>query len=334
MKSNFDYSKNIRFIENNTDPRTKTETNSPNINREQIYNETVKIGVYKAFNGNNEENISQNSFLSKKTYRSHEHSEINFIPQNENINSDEIFEKEAEEEEAGEEAEENNLNLNNEIINNRNIITNNVNQNEIKIAKKIREDNIRKEVLKTACNNLKKYLEKIGNIKLKVNLDDVFGNRFCQNRAAMHLRIYTIFNFNKENKHILEKANPNPEKKDIFYYLSTRPYKYIYQKYINNDKQFEIKGEKITIDELKTLDEIVEEKKEKVRNNKNITDDERNEAFEKIKKFEEISKGFLKNIENGFFDERSKKNTKKEKLFFVIRTIKKFEDFVSEEEQI
>lgn len=334
MKSNFDYSKNIRFIENNTDPRTKTETHSPNINREQIYNEIVKIGVYKAFNGNNEENISQNSFLSKKTYRSHEHSEINFTPQNENINSDEIFEKEAEEEEAGEEAGENNLNLNNEIINNRNIITNNVNQNEIKIAKKIREDNIRKEVLKTACNNLKKYLEKIGNIKLKVNLDDVFGNRFCQNRAAMHLRIYTIFNFNKENKHILEKANPNPEKKDIFYYLSTRPYKYIYQKYINNDKQFEIKGEKITIDELKTVDEVVEEKKEKVRNNNNITDDERNEMFEKINKFEEISKGFLKNIENGFFDERSKKKTKKEKLFFVIRTIKKFEDFVSEEEQI
>ena len=338
MKSNSDSSKNLRFIGNYTEPRTKTETNSPNINQYQIDDKKTEKGVYEVFNQNNDENISQNSILSKKTSRSHEDCEINIIPQNEeNINSDEIFEKEPEEEEVGEEAGENNLNINNEIINNKNIITNNINKDEKKIKEKknkIREDNIRKEVLKTACNNLKKYLEKIGNIKLKVNLDDVFGNRFCQNRAAMQLPIYTIFNFNKENKHILEKANPNPEKKDIFYYLSTRPYKYIYQKYINNDKQFEIKGEKITIDELKTLDEVVEEKKEKVRNNKNITDDERNEMFEKINKFEEISKGFLKNIENGFFDERSKKKTKKEKLFFIIRTIKKFEDFVSEEEQI
>ena len=197
MKSNFDYSKNKRkYLENYTETRTKTYTNSQIINHQQFDDKIAEREVNKLFNGNNEENISQNSFLSKKTYRSHEHSEINFIPQNENINSDEIFEKEPEEQEAGEEAEENNLNLNNEIINNRNIITNNVNQNEIRITKKIREDNIRKEVLKTVCNNLKKYLEKIGNIKLKVNLDDVFGNRFCQNRAAMQLPIYTIFNFN------------------------------------------------------------------------------------------------------------------------------------------
>ena len=339
MKSNSESSKNqIKLLESITGPTTKTKTNSQIMNQIQIDDKNAEAGVYKVFDTNNEDNFSLNSFVSQKTYRPHEKNEINqinIILQNENFNSDEILEEEVEEEDA---EEENSLNQNNEIIiNNGDIITNNINKNKknkTKKNQKIRDDNLRKEVLKTPFNILKKYLEKIGDIKLKVNLDNVFGSRFCQNRAALYLQIYTILNFNKANKSILEQAEPEPDKNDIFFYLLTRPYNFIFLKYINNNKQFQIKGEKITIKEFKTLDEVVKEKKADLKNNNKITDEERNDISAKIKKFEEISKGFLKNIENGYFDERNKKKKpKKEKIFFIIRTIDKFENFVQEEEQ-
>lgn len=340
MASNLESSKNqIKLIESITGPTTKTRTNSQIINQNQIDDQKLKTGVYKVFNINNEDNISQNSFLSNKTFRSDPKKEINIIPLNQEYNIDEILD-EAEE-------EENTLNQNTEVINNINkenfnIIS--INNNEIAIKneiEKIREDNLRKEILKMPFNIVKKYLEKIGNIKLQVNLDDVFGTCICQNRAALDLRIYIILNFNKENKFILEGANPEPEKKYTFFYFLTRKFKFIFQKYIDNDNQFEIKGDNITIEEFKTLNDILEEKREKLKNyNNEITKDKKSKIYnktiseEKIKKFEEISKGFLRNIENGFFDERKKKKkSKKEKLFFIIRTIDKFEKFVREEEQ-
>ena len=339
MTSNLESSKNqIKLIESITGPTTKTRTNSQIINQNQIDDQKLKTVVYKVFNINNEDNISQNSFLSNKTFRADEKKEINIIPQNQEYNLDEILD-EAEEEEV--EEGENNLNQNIEIINNTNIENINIiSINNIEIEK-IREDNLRKEVLKVPFNIIKKYLEKIGKIKLQVNLDDVFGTCICQNRAALDLRIYIILNFNKENKFILKGANPEPEKTYIFFYFLTRKFKFIFQKYIDNDNQFEIKGDNITIEEFKTLNDILEEKREKLKNyNNEITKDKKSKIYnktiseEKIKKFEEISKGFLRNIENGFFDERKKKKkSKKEKLFFIIRTIDKLEKFVREEEQ-
>ena len=339
MTSNLESSKNqIKLIESITGPTTKTRTNSQIINQNQIDDQKLKTVVYKVFNINNEDNISQNSFLSNKTFRADEKKEINIIPQNQEYNLDEILD-EAEEEEV--EEGENNLNQNIEIINNTNIENINIiSINNIEIEK-IREDNLRKEVLKVPFNIIKKYLEKIGKIKLQVNLDDVFGTCICQNRAALDLRIYIILNFNKENKFILKGANPEPEKTYFFFYFLTRKFKFIFQKYIDNDNQFEIKGDNITIEEFKTLNDILEEKREKLKNyNNEITKDKKSKIYnktiseEKIKKFEEISKGFLRNIENGFFDERKKKKkSKKEKLFFIIRTIDKFEKFIREEEQ-
>ena len=243
MTSNFESSKNqIKLIESITGPTTKTRTNSQIINQNQIDDQKLKTVVYKVFNINNEDNISQNSFLSNKTFRADEKKEINIIPQNQEYNLDEILD-EAEEEEV--EEGENNLNQNIEIINNTNIENINIiSINNIEIEK-IREDNLRKEVLKVPFNIIKKYLEKIGKIKLQVNLDDVFGTCICQNRAALDLRIYIILNFNKENKFILKGAKPEPEKTYIFFYFLTRKFKFIFQKYIDNDNQFEIKDGRI-----------------------------------------------------------------------------------------
>ena len=42
-----------------------------------------------------------------------------------------------------------------------------------------------------------------------------------------------------------------------------------------------------------------------------------------------MSKMFLKNIKNGFFDERKKR--KKKIVFFIFKTIKKFDDLIEKE---
>ena len=254
----------------------------------------------------------------------------------------------------------NNQNVNHDLINNQNTIQNLVNnqnqnqniQNKInKIQEYIRLDNTIKELLKKPMNNIKKVLESIINKKFfLVNLDDVFGSCLKQNRAALELHIYEILYFNKDNKKILLEAEMNLSEEDneIFNYLVTRKFKFIFEKYIKNEKVFVINNKKITIDEFKTLDEVIKEKKNKKNTKENSNKNDKNNANNngnvkkrkpydkkyseaKIEEFEKNSKDFLKNINNGYLSERN--NRKNMRIFFTYETIKKFDDIIKKENE-
>ena len=254
----------------------------------------------------------------------------------------------------------NNQNVNHDLINNQNTIQNLVNnqnqnqniQNKInKIQEYIRLDNTKKELLKKPMNIIKKVIERIINTKFYlVNLDDVFGSCLKQNRAALELHIYEILYFNKDNKKILLEAEMNLSEEDneIFNYLVTRKFKFIFEKYIKNEKEFVINNKKITIDEFKTLDEVIKEKKNKKNTKENSNKNDKNNANNngnvkkrkpydkkyneaKIEEFEKNSKDFLKNINNGYFSERN--NRKNRNIFFTYETIKKFDDIIKKENE-
>ena len=254
----------------------------------------------------------------------------------------------------------NNQNVNHDLINNQNTIQNLVNnqnqnqniQNKInKIQEYIRLDNTKKELLKKPMNIIKKVIERIINTKFYlVNLDDVFGSCLKQNRAALELHIYEILYFNKDNKKILLEAEMNlsEEDKEIFNYLVTRKFKFIFEKYIKNEKEFVINNKKITIDEFKTLDEVIKEKKNKKNTKENSNKNDKNKVNNngnvkkrkpydkkyseaKIEEFEKNSKNFLKNINNGYLSERN--NRKNKHIFFTYETIKKFDDIIRKENE-
>ena len=254
----------------------------------------------------------------------------------------------------------NNQNVNHDLINNQNTIQNLVNnqnqnqniQNKInKIQEYIRLDNTKKELLKKPMNIIKKVIERIINTKFYlVNLDDVFGSCLKQNRAALELHIYEILYFNKDNKKILLEAEVNlsEEENEIFNYLVTRKFKFIFEKYIKNEKEFVINNKKITIDEFKTLDEVIKEKKNKNNTKENSNKNDKNNANNngnvkkrkpydkkyseaKIEEFEKNSKNFLKNINNGYLSERN--NRKNMRIFFTYETIKKFDDIIKKENE-
>ena len=250
----------------------------------------------------------------------------------------------------------NNQNVNHDLINNQNTIQNlvnnqNQNQNIQNKINKIRLDNTIKELLKKPMNNIKKVLESIINKKFfLVNLDDVIGSCLKQNRAALELHIYEILYFNKDNKKILLEAEMNLSEEDneIFNYLVTRKFKFIFEKYIKNEKEFVINNKKITIDEFKTLDEVIKEKKNKKNTKENSNKNDKNKVNNngnvkkrkpydkkyseaKIEEFEKNSKNFLKNINNGFLSERN--NRKNMRIFFTYETIKKFDDIIKKENE-
>ena len=199
-------------------------------------------------------------------------------------------------------------------------------------------------------NITRKVMEGILNIKFNlVNLDDVFGTCFKQNRAALELHIYKILCFNKNNKKILLEAYAklSEEDKEKIDYFVTRKFKFIFQKYIKNEKEFVINEKKITINEFKTLDEVIKEKKninytkKKIikkdnNNNKNENNKKRkpynkNYSEAKIENFQKFSKKFLVNINNGFFCERNKRKNKF--IFFIYKAIKKFDDIIKKENE-
>ena len=108
-------------------------------------------------------------------------------------------------------------------------------------------NNLMLEALKTSYPIMVKLVEDLGGIKLEsVNLDNVFGGT-KRNRAIIDLPLYKIIYFELDeknekyvknnNKEILENAKPKGERnKKLFEYLLTRKYKFLLDKYFNNEK--------------------------------------------------------------------------------------------------
>ena len=353
------YRLNLKGNEAITDSTTKY-TYPPGYINLKKYEEELKTSVIEVFDSKNQkgENSAclENSFLQKKINRTRsEKSDIsdsekednNFIYNiNNNIINDDDYDYLSNQPNPNEIVDFNN-DIDNQNMNQHISIEKSENIQISETDESSRHDNLRKELQKKPMNSVKKVIEGfIKNKKLNSNLDKVFGTSFEQNRAALDLYIYQILCLEKDNKKILEEADEelSGENKEKFRYFLIQKLKFIFEKYINNEKEFVINDKKYIIEEFKTLNDIIEEKREKnikKKNNNNIinknvnTENKKRKTYNtnyseaKIVKFEEMSKKFLNNIKNGFFDERKKR--KKKNVFFIFKTIKKFDDLIKKE---
>ena len=219
---------------------------------------------------------------------------------------------------------ENNKDNNNIIINNnKNIIINNNNRKDLLI----------KKVIKTPFIHIKSLIEKLGNIKLKGNLNSAFGSSFAQYKAALDLTLYKIFTTNKENKRIIEEAKPNKENKELFYNLLKTKCKIIYDNYANNQKNFIFKEKTVEITKFKTLDDIMKENIENKNKKRKIKRKSENKIKRKYVKsnepygseFKKESLELIKHLSDGYFDPR---NAKRKNIFIIFKTITKLEEYI------
>ena len=307
--------------------------NSENIFDNENQGQSNKDKVISSFDEFLEKKFDEDNFLQKKTLRSYNSEDEQISLDNMSMSDINLSDKHGK---LNQEFLDNNNNLfcmNPNIKNiNLNITTKAQTKNIINFEKKIsRNDNLRKEIMKIPANIVRHIIEKIINAKLSINLDEIFGFNYRQNRAALNLKIYEILCFKLDNKIILENAKPNKEDEKIFLYLLTRTYEFIYENYINNNRIFKIGGDYIEIKEFKIFDDIIKERYNK--SGKELVDI--SETRNKSKKYDEkdmnefikTSKDYFKKLKNGLFEERTPKKVK----FFVLRIIDKFEDYINNE---
>ena len=307
--------------------------NSENIFDNENQGQSNKDKVISSFDEFLEKKFDEDNFLQKKTLRSYNSEDEQISLDNMSMSDINLSDKHGK---LNQEFLDNNNNLfcmNPNIKNiNLNITTKAQTKNIINFEKKIsRNDNLRKEIMKIPANIVRHIIEKIINAKLSINLDEIFGFNYRQNRAALNLKIYEILCFKLDNKIILENAKPNKEDEKIFLYLLTRTYEFIYENYINNNRIFKIGGDYIEIKEFKIFDDIIKERYNK--SGKELVDI--SETRNKSKKYGEkdmnefikTSKDYFKKLKNGLFEERTPKKVK----FFVLRIIDKFEDYINNE---
>ena len=307
--------------------------NSENIFDNENQGQSNKDKVISSFDEFLEKKFDEDNFLQKKTLRSYNSEDEQISLDNMSSSDINLSDKHGK---LNQEFLDNNNNLfcmNPNIENiNLNITTKAQTNNIINFEKKIsRNDNLRKEIMKIPANIVRHIIEKIINAKLSINLDEIFGFNYRQNRAALNLKIYEILCFKLDNKIILENAKPNKEDEKIFLYLLTRTYEFIYENYINNNRIFKIGEDFIEIKEFKIFDDIIKERYNK--SGKELVDI--SETRNKSKKYDEkdmnefikTSKDYFKKLKNGLFEERTPKKVK----FFVLRIIDKFEDYINNE---
>ena len=292
---------------------TKETTKRSNFNSIKNNKQSTEENILSIFNPKNEKEKS-GDYIGNKTYSME--IDQNF-EEDQKLSLDEYF-------------EDNNIdkiariNSNKKAKNKKEEINNNINinkkeeqlksNNEININNDTRKDNLRKEIMKKPVNIVKKVAEKIGKIKLNINLNDVFGTNYEQNKATLDLKIYEILCLNKDNIKKLEEVKLNPEEEKIFNYLLTRTYEFIYENYLNNNRIFKIGKNLVEIKEFKTFNDIINKR--------------RNKTKKEMNEFIETSKEYFKQLRNGFFDKRKQKNNK---IFIVVKSIARFEDFIKNE---
>ena len=310
--------------------------NSENIFDNENQGQSNKDKVISSFDEFLEKKFDEDNFLQKKTLRSYNSEDEQISLDNMSKSDINLSDKHGK---LNQEFFDNNNNLfcmNPNIENiNLNLTTKAQTNNIINFEKKIsRNDNLRKEIMKIPANIVRHIIEKIINAKLSINLDEIFGFNYRQNRAALNLKIYEILCFKLDNKIILENAKPNKEDEKIFLYLLTRTYEFIYENYINNNRIFKIGGDYIEIKEFKIFDDIIRERYNKL--GKEL--DEIYETGNKSKKYGEkdmnefikTSKDYFEKLKNRLFEERTPKKVK----FFVLRIIDKFEDYINNENKV
>ena len=315
---------------------TKETTKRSNFNSIKNNKQSTEENILSIFNPKNEKEKS-GDYIENKTYSME--IDQNF-EEDQKLSLDEYF-------------EDNNIdkiariNSNKKAKNKKEEINNNINinkkeeqlksNNEININNDTRKDNLRKEIMKKPVNIVKKVAEKIGKIKLNINLNDVFGTNYEQNKATLDLKIYEILCLNKDNIKKLEEVKLNQEDEKIFNYLLTRTYEFIYENYLNNNRIFKIGKNLVEIKEFKTFNDIINKRRNKTKKEKIKIKDEYGKIKEKeigkyneneMNEFIKTSKEYFKQLRNGFFDKKKKKNNK---IFIVVKSIARFEDYIKNE---
>ena len=194
----------------------------------------------------------------------------------------------------------------------------------------LKTNNLMLEALKTPYPIMVKLVEDLGGIKLEsVNLDNVFGGT-KRNRAIIDLPLYKIICFELDeknekyvknnNKEILENAKPKGERnKKLFEYLLTRKYKFLLDKYFNNEKNFDI--DKETIEKFPAIDEVLADKfKNKFKN-------EPLKKEKKIKNLKAMTAIILDDFQHDW-NERIPNKKANKGLDFKTKTIKTFEEYI------
>ena len=129
--------------------------------------------------------------------------------------------------------------------------------------------------------------------------------------------MYQIFCISKKNRKIIKDCEPSNERdRKLFYFLLSRSYKFLFCKYYKDEKNFNIEGNDEKIDNFPTLNEIIEERKNKFYKKEN--------EEQKINNFKEASKSVYKNFKDVNGRERTPKKLKKV-------TLSKFEDYLEKE---
>ena len=127
--------------------------------------------------------------------------------------------------------------------------------------------------------------------------------------------MYQIFCFSKKNRKILRDCEPSNEKdKEIFYFILTRKYKFLFRYYYLNQKDFEGKIDKI--ENFPILNETIEERKNKYYKKEN--------EEQKVNNFKEASKSVYLNFKD--VKGRGKICKKLKKV-----TLTKFEEYLAKE---
>ena len=179
-----------------------------------------------------------------------------------------------------------------------------------------------RKCLKAPFDYIRTMIEKFGGgLKLNApNLDNFFGGKKI-NEVHLNYNMYQLLSLDKkhQNKERIRNAcnldkevfELNGGDKEKFCYFLTRTYKSLFTNYVKNYKEFEINGDKTTIDEFKNIDDIIELK-----------------GIEDSKTFKKISK----DISDDFKDYGERSSSIMKRVFFVKVKITELENYIVEEQ--
>lgn len=161
----------------------------------------------------------------------------------------------------------------------------------------------------------------------KTNFKQIFGCSFEQNKAFLQLKLYKYFTYNtafKDNKSHEKTGTYNEkiikkmiQKDKAFKAIMKCKIEYLFEKYINNDRNITIDNDEYNFPGFKTLEDVIKEKRDQLEENpNNLSADEIKEEEKKLENFEKKTNSLINHI----LVEGKQKQRKKEinKIEFII----------------
>ena len=176
-----------------------------------------------------------------------------------------------------------------------------------------RTDDLRREVFFAFMIFLKSFLKETFSLNFdSFNCSLVLGKTIDEMRKVLELEIYQILCYYPENKakiiNFIKNAKVIKENRILFFYIMSRTYEELYNRYILGDLHFPLfKGGTVLYNSFTTLEKEIEKNKKKLQRKKD-------EKFirAKMDAFESLSKNIISELKNAKPTEKEKKR-KKEK---------------------